>query len=213
MTLAVKICGLKTPEALSAAVEGGARFVGFVFFPRSPRAVSPVEAARLAVRVPPGVQRVAVVVDAADQTLEQILTAAPFEFLQCHGHETPVRVREIRERFRIPVIKALPVGDATDVGAATAFEGVADRLLFDARPPIGASLPGGNALSFDWQVLRGRSWRRPWLLAGGLNAGNLAEAVRASGAEAVDVSSGVETAPGEKDVKKIRHFLAIANTL
>lgn len=213
MAVAVKICGLRTPEALAAAVEGGASFLGFVFFPRSPRALSPAEAARLAARVPPGVQRVAVVVDAADRTLEQILTATPFDFLQCHGSESPERVREIRERFRVPVIKALPVGDASDIGAAKAYEAVADRLLFDARPPTGAKLPGGNAVSFDWPLLRGCSWRRPWFLAGGLHAGNLAEAVRASGATAVDVSSGVETAPGEKDVKKIRHFLAIANTL
>lgn len=213
MTLAVKICGLKTPDAVAAAVEAGARFVGFVFFPGSPRAVSPAEAKGLAISIPPGVDRVAVVVDADDQTLEAILTVAPFEFLQCHGKETAARVREIRDRFRIAVIKALPVANAEDVAAAGIYESAADWLLFDSRSPAGASRPGGNATAFDWSLLRGRLWRRPWILAGGLDADNLAEAVRASGAEAVDVSSGVEDAPGEKSVTKIHQFLAAARAL
>lgn len=213
MGIAVKICGLKTAEAVGAAVEGGACSVGFVFFPRSPRAVSPAQAARLVSAVPPGVETVAVVVDADNPSLEAILTAASFHSLQCHGNESAARLQEIRERFGIQVIKAVPVAGRDDLAAAAAYEPVADRILFDSRAPTGADRPGGNALTFDWSLLRTRMWHRPWLLAGGLEAGNLAEAVRLSGAVAVDVSSGVEEAPGEKSIAKIRQFLALANTL
>ncbi len=213
MAVAVKICGLKTEAALAAAVQGGASFVGFVFFPASPRALTPCEAARLVVKVPPGIRRVAVVVDADDLTLETILTAAPFDFVQCHGRETVARARAIRERFRIGVIKAVPVAEAADLDAAAPYEDAVDWLLFDSRAPNQARHPGGNALAFDWSLLRGRAWRRPWLLAGGLHAGNLAEALRLSGAAAVDVSSGIEDVPGEKSLAKIGQFLAVAKDL
>jgi Phosphoribosylanthranilate isomerase len=213
MGVAVKICGLKTSEAVSAAAAGGARSVGFVFFPRSPRAVSPAQAAQLVTAVPSGVEAVAVVVDADDRSLEAILTSGPFGWLQCHGKETVARIAEIRDRFGVNVIKALPIADRDDLAAVAAYEDVADRILFDSRAPADAGRPGGNAIAFDWSLLRSRPWRRPWLLAGGLDAGNLTEAVRMSGAEAVDVSSGVEEAPGEKSIAKIRQFLALANTL
>ncbi len=213
MALEVKICGLNTPAALDAAVAAGARLVGFVFFPPSPRVLSPAAAAALARRVPPGVLRVGLVVDADDATLDAILAAVPLDLLQLHGQESPERVAAVRARFGLPVIKAIAVEQAADLAAAERYAGIADRLLFDARPPKGALLPGGNARSFDWRLLAGRSWPRPWLLAGGLHAGNLAEAVRLSGAAAVDVSSGVEEAPGRKNVGLIRAFLAEAGRI
>jgi len=209
----VKICGLNDPDAVAAAVDGGARFVGFVFFPASPRAVSPSQAGALAAAVPEGITRVGLVVDASDGMLEMILDGASLDMLQLHGHETPERVVEVRGRFGLPVMKAVPIAGAADVAAARAYEGVADRLMFDARPPAGATRPGGNALAFDWELLAGEAWAVPWVLAGGLNAGNLAEAVRTSGAPMVDVSSGVEDAPGVKNPDKIRAFLEIAKGL
>jgi len=196
MPVDVKICGLNAPDAVAAAVDGGARFVGFVFFPASPRVV-----------------KVGLVVDADDDALEAIVAAAGLDMLQLHGHETPQRVAAVRARFALPVMKALPIAAAADVEAAHAYEGVADRLMFDARPPKGATRPGGNALAFDWELLAGRRWAVPWILAGGLDAGNVAEAVRTSGAPAVDVSSGVEDAPGVKSLEKIRAFLRVAATL
>ncbi len=213
MAVAVKICGLKTPEAVQAAVAGGARYVGFIFFSRSPRCVTLDDAARLAVAVPPGTDRVAVVVDADDRTLETILSRMPVEFLQCHGHETAERIEEIRHRFRIGVIKAVPVATTADLQAAEAYQDVADLLLFDSKAPAAADRPGGNALTFDWSLLGTRRWRRPWMLAGGINEENVLTAVRASGATALDISSGVEVAPGEKSIAKIRRFLAVTAEL
>lgn len=210
MALEVKICGVKTAEALDTAVTAGARLVGFVFFPPSSRALRPAAAAALAQRVPPGVLRVGLVVDADDATLDAILSEVPLDLLQLHGHESLERVAAVRARFGLPLIKAVAVEHANDLAAAEAYAAVADRLLFDARPPKGAILPGGNARSFDWRLLAGRSWPRPWLLAGGLNTGNLAEAVRLSGAVAVDVSSGVEDAPGHKSATLIRSFMRVA---
>ena len=207
MTLEVKICGLSTLAAVEAAVEGGARFVGFVFFPRSPRVVTPAQAAALAAAVPAGVAKVGLVVDADDETLAEIVEAAGLDMLQLHGKETPARAVEIRTRFGLPVMKAVPIYEAADVDRARVYEDVADRLLFDAKPPKGATRPGGNALAFDWELLAGRTWRLPWMLAGGLDSGNVEEAVRISGAAVVDVSSGVESAPGVKSPDKIRAFL------
>ncbi len=209
----VKICGLNDPDAVAAAVDGGARFVGFVFFPASPRSVTPTRAGTLAAAVPGGITRVGLVVDADDGTLEEILDGAALDMLQLHGHETPERVVEVRARFGLPVMKAVPIAGAADVAAARAYEDVADRLMFDARPPVGATRPGGNALAFDWELLAGETWNLPWVLAGGLDAGNLAEAVRISGAPMVDVSSGVEDTPGVKNPDKIRAFLEIAKGL
>ncbi len=213
MPVEVKICGLSTPRTVAAAAEGGARFVGFVFYPPSPRSVSPERAAELGSGVPVSVTRVGLVVDADDETLDGIVSVARLDMLQLHGMESVDRVREIRERFGLPVMKVVRMAGPEDVAAARAFEDVAERLLFDARPPEGAGRPGGNALAFDWDLLEGLSWRRPWMLAGGLDADNLAEAVRISGAGAVDVSSGVEDAPGVKSAGKIRAFLEAAARL
>lgn len=213
MAVDVKICGLRDPVALAAAVDGGARFVGFVFFPPSPRYVEASQVARLARGVPEGVDKVGLVVDAEDDAIGAILSRAPLDMLQLHGSETPARVREVRARFRLPVIKVIDVASPLDLTRAHTYEDVADRLLFDARAPAGADRPGGNAQPFDWGLLAGRTWRLPWLLAGGLTAESLAEAVRVTGAGALDVSSGVEDRPGVKNPEKIRDFLAAAQRL
>lgn len=215
MPVDVKICGLKTEAAVTAAVEGGAFMVGFVFFARSPRCVTPDEARMLGALVPPTVSKVGLVVDATDDFIAGILAAARLDILQLHGGESPGRVAEIRSRFALPVMKAVSVAGATDIAASRAYETVADRLLFDARPPesLPGALPGGNALAFDWRLLSGQRFGLPWMLAGGLHAGNLAEAVRLTGARAIDTSSGVEDRPGEKNINKIKELLALARTI
>lgn len=211
MTL-VKICGLSTPESVAAAVEGGADFLGFVFYPRSPRNVTPDQAAELTKPVPPAVRTVALTADADDALLETIVATMRPGLLQLHGHETPERVADIRSRFGTPVMKVLSVASAEDVAKASAYEPVADMLMFDAKPPkeMKDALPGGNALRFDWQLLAGAHFGKPWLLAGGLTPDNVAEAIRTSGAPGVDVSSGVEDAPGRKSIPLIRAFLKAA---
>lgn len=206
----VKICGLKTAEAVDTAVRAGADMAGFVFFQKSPRHVTPAIANALAARVPAGIVKTALTVDATDEALIVITAAGAIDLLQLHGTETPERVREVKARFGLPVMKALPIAGPDDVAAARAFDGVADRLLFDAKPPKDATRPGGNALAFDWGLLKGTSWTVPWLLAGGLTPENVAEAIRAADAPGVDVSSGVESAPGVKDPDKIRAFIAAA---
>ena len=215
MTIEAKICGINAAEAAAAAVEGGADYIGLVFFPPSPRSVTPLQAHKIAATVPPGVRKVALLVDADDVRIREILAAVPFDLLQLHGSETPARVAQIRSRFATPVMKAIKIAAAEDVAGADAYVRVADRLLFDAKPPkdLKGALPGGNALAFDWELLAGRSWPIPWMLSGGLNARNLAEAVRISRARAVDVSSGVEDKPGLKNPEKIRAFLAAAKAL
>ncbi len=213
MSIGVKICGLNQRSAVEAAVAGGADYLGFVFFPRSPRYVDLTTAASLASLAPSGVLRVGLVVDAETDFLHSLVTTVPLDMLQLHGEESPSRVAEIRESFGLPVIKAISVGEEADFDVVAEYEKVADRLLFDARASANATRPGGNARSFDWRLLGGRSFRLPWLLAGGLDAGNLGEAVRCSGAAAVDVSSGVEEAPGRKSVEKILAFLAAAARL
>ncbi len=213
MTISVKICGLTDAAAVKAAVDGGAAMCGFVFFPASPRNLTPKEAAELTKGVPEGVIRVGLTVDADDALLAEIASVAKVDMLQLHGSETPERTNEVRERFGLPVMKVLPVRGSGDLAAAEAYEGVADRLMFDAKPPEDATRPGGNARPFDWRLLRDRTFALPWLLAGGLTAENLAQAVKASGAVAVDVSSGVEDAPGVKNVDKLRAFLAAAAAL
>jgi phosphoribosylanthranilate isomerase len=212
MSVLAKICGLSSEEGVEAALAGGAAYLGFVFYPGSPRAVGADRVARLAARVPKGVCRVGLFVDAADETIALILDEAPLDLLQLHGRESPARVEEVKRRFALPVMKAIRVGGEEDLLAAERFEEVADLLLFDAKPPPGA-LPGGNGLLFDWALLAGRSWRRPWMLSGGLDAALLPQAVKVSGARLVDVSSGVEAAPGRKDPAKIRAFLAAAHGL
>ncbi|AAV94111.1 phosphoribosylanthranilate isomerase [Ruegeria pomeroyi] len=207
----VKICGLSDPEHLRVAAEAGARYMGFVFFAKSPRHLTVERAAELAVSVPVGVAKVALVVNANDAELEAITTAVPLDMLQLHGKESPERVAEIKARFGLPVMKAVGVAEAADLAQIDLYSEVADQLLIDAKPPQGAELPGGNGLAFDWRLLAGRKyWRKPWMLAGGLTPENVGEAIRLTGARQVDVSSGVETTPGVKDAGLIREFLAAA---
>ena len=209
MTIRAKICGLKTAEAVDAAVVGGAAFIGFVFFPPSPRALSPDDAAELIARMPAQVARVGLFVDPDDVLIRSVLDRAQLTMIQLHGKEPPDRVAAIRARFGLPVIKALPIAEEGDFAAVTSYAAVSDWLLFDAKPPKRPdSLPGGNALAFDWRLLRDRDVSVPWLLAGGLDPANVAEALRITGAEAVDVSSGVEKARGVKDPELITDFLA-----
>jgi phosphoribosylanthranilate isomerase len=211
VTVRVKICGLTRPADVSAAVAAGAAYVGFVFFPKSPRHLD-IEAARaLAVEVPPGVAKVALVVDAGDPAIEAMLARVPIDVLQLHGHEPPERVAALRARHGLPVMKAVGVASAEDLPALDAYAAVADQLLVDAKPAPGAALPGGNGVAFDWRLIAGRRWPVPWMLAGGLTPGNVAEAVRLTGARQVDVSSGVESAPGVKDAALIRAFVAAAS--
>lgn len=206
----VKICGLKTAEAVDAAVTAGADLVGFVFFKKTPRYVTPAVAGGLAMRVPVGVLKVGLTVDATDDEFAAITGNGAVDILQLHGSESPERVAEVGRRFALPVMKALPIAAPEDVEAARVYEGVADRLLFDAKPPKDADRPGGNALAFDWGLLAGTRWNVPWLLAGGLTADNVQAAIRLSGAPGVDVSSGVETAPGVKDAVLIAAFIKAA---
>ncbi len=213
MSVQVKICGIRDREVLESAVEGGAAAVGFAFVAGSPRELSPGEAARLAPHVPPAVLKVGLFVDAEDEAIGQAAEAAGLDVLQLHGRETPRRASEVRGRFGLEVWKALPVSGPADVSATFAYEDAVDRLLFDSRPPAGARLPGGNALAFDWSLLAAPLPDLPWLLSGGLTADNLEEAVGASGAVAVDVSSGVERSRGVKDPALVRAFLEKAATL
>lgn len=207
---AVKICGLTSLDAVSAAVEAGARFIGFVFFPKSPRHVSVEQAAALAVEVPFGVMKVGLFVNPTDAALDEVLAQVPLDMIQLHGTETPARVQEVRARTGLPVMKAVGISGPQDLDALWDYGLVADMLLVDAKPPKDADLPGGNGLAFDWRLLVGRRWLKPWMLAGGLTPENVAEAVRLTGAQAVDVSSGVETAPGQKNTALIRDFVAAA---
>ena len=202
----IKICGLKTPEALEAALSGGAAKVGFIFFPKSPRYVAPEEAGRLRQAARDRAEAVAVTVDADDAFLDKIVAAMAPDMLQLHGHEGPARVAELKARHGLPVIKALAVGTAADIGAIAPFVGVADRFLFDAKPPKGSELPGGNGVSFDWTALSAVPAGTDYFLSGGLTAANIGEAVRLANPPGLDISSGVETAPGVKDVALIEAF-------
>lgn len=208
----VKICGLTRPQDVAAAVAAGAAYVGFVFHPPSPRALGPQAAGALARAVPAGVTRVALTVDATDAAITAILAAVPVDLLQLHGQETPARVAAVRALTGLPVMKAVGIAVAADLVRLDAYATVADRLLVDARPPPGAALPGGNGIPFDWRLIAGRRWSRPWMLAGGLTPENLAAAAALTGAAEVDVSSGVESGPGIKDAGRIAAFLAAAAT-
>ena len=210
MTLLVKICGLSTPDALDVALDAGADLVGFVFFPPSPRHLGFAVARTLGERVQGRAQKVALSVDADDTSLAGSIEALRPDFLQLHGTETPTRVAAVKKRFGLPVMKAIAVETPSDLAAVAAYAGIADRLLFDARPPRAATRPGGLGKSFDWRLLENLDPGLPFMLSGGLNAGNVAEALRITGAGAVDVSSGVERAPGVKDLDKIRAFIAAA---
>ena len=212
MTTRVKICGVSTAGVLEAAVAEGASEVGLVFFPRSPRNVSAEEAAALSAAAPAGITVVGLFVDPTDEALESVLSLARLDLLQLHGNESPERVAEIRQRTGKPAMKAIKVGDPDDIEAARRYDGVADRLLFDAKAPSteGRFMPGGNALTFDWRMLAGLDWPCPWMLSGGLTPETVAEAIRTSGAPGVDVSSGVESAPGVKDASLIAAFIRAA---
>lgn len=210
MSVAVKICGINDAAGFDAAVAAGADMIGFVFFPPSPRAVTPEQAGTLSARAAGGPVRVGLFVDAEDDLIASVLAAAPLGLLQLHGHETPARCAAIRARFGLPVMKALGIAVAADLDAVADYAPVVDRFLLDAKPAPGASLPGGNAAAFDWALTAGRVMPRPWLLAGGLDPTNVAEAIRVSGAPGVDVSSGVERARGVKDPALIAGFVAAA---
>ena len=212
MTVAVKICGLNSAEAVAAAVEGGAAYIGFNFYPKSPRAVTPAVAAHLSAPIPLTVAKVALVVDADDRLLDEIAEALSPDILQLHGSETPARVAEVRKRTGRQVMKVLSIATVDDVARARGYQAGTDLLMFDAKPPPGG-LPGGNGLPFDWKLLKDARWSVPWMLAGGLTPENVAEAIRSTGATILDVSSGVEDRPGVKSPDKIRRFLAAARGL
>jgi phosphoribosylanthranilate isomerase len=202
----VKICGLRTAADVLAVAQSGAAYAGFVFFAKSPRNLTLEQARIAALAAPVGLAKVALVVDADDAALDAMVEAVPLDMLQLHGHETPERVAQVRARYGLPVMKAVGIADEGDLAALMEFSLAADQILVDAKPPKGADLPGGNGLAFDWRLLVGRRWLRPWMLAGGLTAENVADAVRLTGARQVDVSSGVERAPGVKDHTMIAAF-------
>jgi phosphoribosylanthranilate isomerase len=208
MPAKAKICGISTPEAVRAAVDGGAAYLGFMFFPKSPRNIAPGVAARLA---PParakGVKIVAVVVDPSDNEVDAVMTDLSPDLIQLHGKETPARTREIAQRAGRGIIKVAGVSEPSDIDAALAYEPIADHLMFETKPPKDAERPGGLGVAFDWTLMSGRRFQRPWFLAGGLNPWNVEEALAASGAPLADVSSGVERGPGLKDPALITAFL------
>jgi phosphoribosylanthranilate isomerase len=207
MAAATKICGVSTPEAVRAALDGGAGFLGFMFFERSPRKVTPEAAARLAQPVQGRAKVVAVTVDPSDAELDHIVSGLRPDLIQLHGRESPARVREIAARSGAGVVKVVPVSEASDVDAARDYETVVEHLMFETKPPKHAERPGGLGATFDWTLLAGRRFSRPWFLAGGLDPWNVGEAIAASGAPMVDVSSGVERGPGLKDPALITAFL------
>ncbi len=213
MPVQVKICGLTTPETLDAALKGGASHVGFVFFAKSPRNLTPEKAAALAARVQSKAQSVGLFVDPTADDIDRIRAQVHLDIIQLHGDETPAFVSRLRATSGLDVWKAIPVRTARDLAGAQAYLGAASLILYDAKPAEGADLPGGNGLRFDWELLRGHRHDIPWALSGGLDIGNITEAVRITGAPLLDVSSGVETAPGVKDVDKIAAFLKAASTL
>ena len=206
----VKVCGLSEAATLDAAVSAGARYVGFVFFEKSPRHVSLDVAKALAQEVPEGICKVALTVDADDALLDDICGAVPIDMLQLHGQETPERVAEVRQTYGLPVMKAVGIAGQDDLNAIGEYSRVCDQILVDAKPPKDGEVPGGNGLAFDWRLIAGRRWPVPWMLAGGLTPENVAEAVRLTGAEQVDVSSGVERARGVKDARLIARFIEAA---
>jgi phosphoribosylanthranilate isomerase len=210
MSSMVKICGLSTAPTLDAALDAGADVVGFVFFEKSPRHLSLAQAQALARQARGRAQIAALTVNAADETLGAIVAAVAPDFLQLHGRETPARLADLKRMFGLPTIKAIGVSGAGDLAAASDYADIADRLLFDAKAPTDARHPGGNGVAFDWRLLAGLDVRRPWLLSGGLDPDNVAQAIAVTGARGVDVSSGVESAPGMKDIGKIRTFVAEA---
>lgn len=206
MALDIKICGLKTDKALAAALAGGASHVGFIFFAKSPRFIDPLEAGRLRQAATGRAMAVAVTVDANDASLDEIVEKMRPDMLQLHGSETPERVAEVKARYGLPVMKALAVGEAADLERIKPFIGVADRFLLDAKPPEGSELPGGNGIAFDWRILAGLDAGVDYMLSGGLNVANIGDALRLANPPGIDISSGVESAPGVKDPALIEQF-------
>jgi phosphoribosylanthranilate isomerase len=206
MTLDIKICGLKTPEALEAALAGGASHVGFIFFEKSPRNIAPAEAGRLRRAAGGRAKAVAVAVDADDAALDAIVAAMAPDMLQLHGNETPERVAAVKARHGLPVMKAFSIRETADLAVIEPYRGVADHFLFDAKPPRGADLPGGNGVPFDWTILAALDPDIGYMLSGGLNAGNIGEALRLVRPAGIDISSGVESAPGVKNALLIQEF-------
>ncbi|MEP5731723.1 MAG: phosphoribosylanthranilate isomerase [Sulfitobacter sp.] len=206
----IKICGVTRPQDVAAVVQSGARYVGFNFFPKSPRYATPEIAADLSTRTPEGICKVALVVNATDAELDALTTAVPIDMLQLHGQETLTRVAEVKARYGLPVMKAVGVAGPEDLPLLDSFAQVADQVLVDTKPPKDAVLPGGNGRAFDWQLIAGRRWTVPWMLAGGLSAQTVAEAMRVTGAVQVDLASAVESAPGVKDPDLIQAFCQAA---
>ncbi len=213
MPLKAKICGLTTPETVRAAARAGASYIGFVFYEKSPRNVSPKRAGELAAEIPASVVICGVFVNPSDEQLKATLDHIPLDLIQLHGQESPQRCQEIKNRFKRPVMKAIAVTTAQDVAVAKTYENTADILLFDAKPEADQKngLPGGNGRQFDWRLMKGHQWHIPWMLSGGLDAGNLEAAAAISGAAIFDVSSGIESHPGAKSIPKINAFMAIIN--
>lgn len=210
--LQIKLCGLKTPDAIKTAADVGADYIGFVFYPQSPRAVAPMQAVELARLVPGSTKIVGLFVDPDDTLLENIITQVGPDMIQLHGDESPDRVAEIRSNYGIKVMKAVPIGSQADLNRAMAYAPVADMLLFDARPPknVVSALPGGNGIAFDWNLLKDAGLEGPWMLSGGLTCENVADAIAIAKPPAIDVSSGIEDRPGHKDPARIREFVAAA---
>ena len=206
----VKICGINSVDTIRAAADAGAAYIGLNFFPKSPRYVDPTLAKELALACPEGMAKVALVVDGTDAELDTILSEVPVDMVQLHGQESPERVAEVKERYGLPVMKAIGIADEEDLPKIAEYSRIADQLLVDAKPPKAAVLPGGNGLSFDWKLIAGRRWAVPWMLAGGLTPENVATAVHLTGANQVDVSSGVESTPGVKDKDKMAAFIRAA---
>ena len=205
--VSVKICGLATVDDVRACADAGANYMGLVFFEKSPRNITIPAARELALAAPLGLAKVALVVNPSDAELDAITGTVPLDMVQLHGRETPERVAEVKARYGLPVMKAVGIADEDDLPKLESYFGVADQILVDAKPPKGGELPGGNGLSFDWRLIAGRRWPCPWMLAGGLTPENVAEAVKMTGAKQVDVSSGVEDAPGQKNAKLIQKFV------
>ena len=207
----VKICGLTTLDTLSGAINAGAAYVGFVFYEKSPRHLSIEKASQMAKAVPEGICKTALVVDPTDNDLDLLLDKIPVDMIQLHGHESAERVSEVKDKFGLPVMKAVGISDESDLTHLNEYSRISDQILVDAKPSKNSILPGGNGLSFDWRLLAGRRWATPWMLAGGLNPDNLLEAAKLTGATQFDVSSGVETSSGVKDIKLISDFIQAAN--
>lgn len=208
--ISVKICGLRTAEEVAAVAAAGASYCGFTFFEKSPRAVDLSRARDLALGAPVGLAKVALTVNADDAFLDALTAQVPLDMLQLHGAESPARVAEVKARYGLPVMKAVGVAEASDLAALESYFPVADQILVDAKPPKGGELPGGNGLTFDWRLIAGRRWPVSWMLAGGLTPDNVAEAIAMTGAKQVDVASGVERAPGVKDLARVQSFVTSA---